>query len=367
MALATALFQKRVWLAARITGSRSLGELFGAHFQSTSIRVYFLVVLFLFAVPFAATLLGSAGELLARASGDAISRAMAIAVLAAFLFLASAIGGWRATVYIVAALSTVTVTLLIFSAVFAWSVFDGLSIFHKGFAVRDGILGDVLPGVIQFYQWHRTGSTGGRAVDHDGRPLLCAGGGRRRAEPVVRISCPHYEKPRRLRLVAGVDHFRTVRRRASAAWSHRGGFTGAERHLIRARGSFCGLRPACRRLRDCHADRDVAHRGRVFHNLRRQHCHYRAFAALCAAWSCAGRGTAHRARRAFGHLWRGGVTCRLLSGCRGSAFDARLAAVCSIVSCLSRPLLVPLDESQRGAGRTHCRQLCSWYLPSRPV
>jgi solute:Na+ symporter, SSS family len=149
-ALATALFQKRIWLAARITGSRSLGELFGAHFQSTSIRIYLLVVLFLFAVPFAATLLGSAGELLARASGDAIPRATAIAGLAAFLFLASAIGGWRANIYIVAALSTVTVVLLISSAAFGWLVFDGLSVFHKGFAVRDGILGDVLPGVIQF-------------------------------------------------------------------------------------------------------------------------------------------------------------------------------------------------------------------------
>ena len=40
VALAAALFQKRLWLAARITGSRSLGELFGAHFQSTSIRIY---------------------------------------------------------------------------------------------------------------------------------------------------------------------------------------------------------------------------------------------------------------------------------------------------------------------------------------
>ena len=44
---------------------------------------------------------------------------MAIAGLAAFLFLASALGGWRATVYIIAALSTVTVALLIFSAAFA--------------------------------------------------------------------------------------------------------------------------------------------------------------------------------------------------------------------------------------------------------
>jgi solute:Na+ symporter, SSS family len=150
VALAGALFQKRLWLAARITGSRSPGDVFGAHFQSASIRIYLLLVLFLFAVPFAAALLGSAGELLAQASGGAISRAPAIAGLAAFLFLASALGGWRATVYIIAALSTLTIVLLIFSAAFASSVFDGLSVFHKGFAVHEGILGNVLPGVVQF-------------------------------------------------------------------------------------------------------------------------------------------------------------------------------------------------------------------------
>jgi solute:Na+ symporter, SSS family len=150
VALAAALFQKRLWLAARITGSRSLGNVFGAHFQSASIRIYLLLVLFLFAVPLAATLLGSAGELLTRASGGAISRAPAIAGLAAFLFLASALGGWRATVYIIAALSALTIALLIFSAAFAGSVFDGLAVFHKGFALREGVLGIVLPGVIQF-------------------------------------------------------------------------------------------------------------------------------------------------------------------------------------------------------------------------
>ena len=150
VALVMALFQKRLWLAARMTGSRSLGEVLGAHYQSTSIRIYVLVVLLLFAVPFAATLLGSAGELLAQASGGALSRAAAISALAAFLFLAPALGGWRATIYIIAVLSTVILALLIFSASFAGLVFDGLSVFHKGFSVREGILGSVLPGVIQF-------------------------------------------------------------------------------------------------------------------------------------------------------------------------------------------------------------------------
>jgi len=150
VALVMALFQKRLWLAARLTGARSLGEVLGAHYQSASIRIYVLVVLFLFTMPLAASLLGSAGELLARASEGALSRAAAISALAAFLFLAGALGGWRATVYIIAVLSAVTLALLIFSASFAGLVFDGLSVFHKGFAVREGILGNVLPGVIQF-------------------------------------------------------------------------------------------------------------------------------------------------------------------------------------------------------------------------
>ena len=232
VALATALFQKRIWLAARITGSRSLGDVFGAHFQSTSIRIYSSAVLFLFAVPFAATLLGSAGELLARASGDAISRATGDRGLAAFLFLASAIGGWRATVYIVAALSTVTVALLIFSAAFGRPVFDGLSVFHKGFSVRDGVLGDVLPGVIQFT------SGIGREVPAAGLWTTTAILSFALAAVGVALSpsfgflVAHHEKPRRLRLVAGVDHFRTVRWRASSAWSHRRGYAWSERHLV---------------------------------------------------------------------------------------------------------------------------------------
>ena len=43
-----------------------------------------------------------------------------------------------------------TLALLVFSPSFASLVFDGLSVFHKGFSVREGILGNVLPGVIQF-------------------------------------------------------------------------------------------------------------------------------------------------------------------------------------------------------------------------
>jgi Na+/proline symporter len=79
VALAAALFQKRLWLAARITGSRALGDVFGAHFQSASIRIYLLLVLFLFAVPFAAARLGGrtagAGERWGNFAGVGYHRA----------------------------------------------------------------------------------------------------------------------------------------------------------------------------------------------------------------------------------------------------------------------------------------------------
>jgi solute:Na+ symporter, SSS family len=149
-ALVAALFQKRLWLAARIIGSRTVGQVFGVHYQSASLRIFFLVLLGIFAIPFAANLLGSGAELVAQLSGGNLTRATAVSLIAAFLFLTSAIGGWRATVYVVAALSTVAIGLLIFSAAFAGLVFDGLAVFGKGIATKDGILGDALPGVIQF-------------------------------------------------------------------------------------------------------------------------------------------------------------------------------------------------------------------------
>ena len=175
MALAAALFQNCLWLAGRITGSRSLGELFGAHFQSPSIRIYVLFVLFLFAVPLAATLLGSAGELLAQMSG-AQSRApwpSRNSRPSSFSPPRSADGALRSTSS--PHFRQSALVLSIFSAAFAGLAFDGLSIFQNGFVVRDGLLGNVLPGVIQLLQRNWPGSPCGRAVDYYGRSLVCSG------------------------------------------------------------------------------------------------------------------------------------------------------------------------------------------------
>lgn len=150
VALVAALFQKRVWLAARIGGARTIGDAMGSHFQSPSIRIYLLAVLFLFALPLAAHLLAETEELLGIASSGSMPRLPAIAGIAATLFLFSVLGGWRAVIFVCAALSVLAVTLMIFVAGFAAAVFDAAAMLRSDFAAHDGILMDAIPGVIQF-------------------------------------------------------------------------------------------------------------------------------------------------------------------------------------------------------------------------
>src|SRR5262249_34158250 len=82
VALAAALFQKRLWLASRITAARTMGELLGAYYGSPALRLYLLAVLFLFSVPGPAYFLGQAGGLPPPASPGATSRPLALSALA---------------------------------------------------------------------------------------------------------------------------------------------------------------------------------------------------------------------------------------------------------------------------------------------
>lgn len=150
VALAGALLQKRIWLASRITRLRTVGELMGEYFGSVAIRIYLLLVLFLFSIPFAGYCLGEAGALVAAASGGAIPSSLAIWTIAFFLFLHSVIGGWRAVVYGVAMQAFLVLTLLLFAAGFMGAAFDGLAFVTNGIATSQGILWDRIPGVIQF-------------------------------------------------------------------------------------------------------------------------------------------------------------------------------------------------------------------------
>jgi solute:Na+ symporter, SSS family len=148
--LCATLFQKRVWLAARITGTGTVGDALGAHYGSVSIRLYLLVVLFLFAVPFPAYLLSEAGELIAFATAGDVTRMAAISSLAVLLFVASALGGWRAVVYWSAALSFLVLVLMFFVTGFSAALSDEIALLNKGFMAGEGVLTDAIPGVIQF-------------------------------------------------------------------------------------------------------------------------------------------------------------------------------------------------------------------------
>lgn len=150
VALSSVLVQKRLWLAARVTGSRTVGDLMGDYFDSITIRLYLLSILFLFSVPVAAYLLTEIGRLVATASDGALPANLIIWATAFFLFLYSAIGGWRAVIYVVAAQSLLLLTLLAFTGAFAGTAFESLAFATRGIGVAEGILGDQIPGVIQF-------------------------------------------------------------------------------------------------------------------------------------------------------------------------------------------------------------------------
>lgn len=150
MGLAGALFQKRLWLASRILDAKSPGEVFARHYDSPSIRIYMLGVTFLFAVPLASYLLSEASGLLASASSGAISRLSAVFYIGIFTFIFASLGGWRAVVYVTAALSVLMGLLLIFMGGLITTALGDVALFHDGLKVAQGVLVDAIPGVIQF-------------------------------------------------------------------------------------------------------------------------------------------------------------------------------------------------------------------------
>ena len=150
VAIAAALFQKRLWVAARLTGLRTLGELIGAYYGSVTLRIFLLVILFLFAVPVSALALAQIGATLETATKSEISAGIAIWATAFFLFLFSVIGGWRGVVYVIAAESLLMLALMVVLAIFASTTFEHFAFAEGGIKTSSGILADQIPGVIQF-------------------------------------------------------------------------------------------------------------------------------------------------------------------------------------------------------------------------
>ncbi|WP_137389430.1 hypothetical protein [Rhodoligotrophos defluvii] len=148
VALCGALVQKRVWLAARIMGQRTIGDLIGDYYGSVALRIYLLVILFLFAVPFSAYCLAEIGALVE--SVTAVPASLTVWVVAFFLFLHAVIGGWRAVIYVAAGLALLVLALLLFTGGFVSLVFEPIAFTAQGIATTDGVLPDRIPGVMQF-------------------------------------------------------------------------------------------------------------------------------------------------------------------------------------------------------------------------
>ncbi len=149
-ALAGVLVHKRLLLAARISGHRTLGNLLSAYYGSVTLRVLTLVLVLLFAVPFAGQSLSRLGAIIASATGDTIERAEAIWACAFFLFLAGVIGGWRGTIYAIGAQAVVLVTLIVFVGVGGAAGLGWTALVYGDVPAPEGILSEAIPGVMQY-------------------------------------------------------------------------------------------------------------------------------------------------------------------------------------------------------------------------
>ncbi|MFN7599571.1 MAG: hypothetical protein ACK5PT_23115, partial [Cereibacter sp.] len=148
-AMAGFVVHKRLWVAARIAGMTSPGEALGRYYGSVTLRVVVLTLAILFALPFSAHLLSGTGQIVATATDGAVPRAVAVWVLAFFLFLPAVIGGWRASVLVFAMQAVLLAALFGAITAFAEGTLAAPGFLTTGIPVAEGILHDRIPGVIQ--------------------------------------------------------------------------------------------------------------------------------------------------------------------------------------------------------------------------
>jgi Na+/proline symporter len=148
-AMAGLMVHKRLWIAARISSMTSPGEALGRYYGSVTLRVAMLTLAVLFALPWSAHLLSGTAQMVETATGGAIPRAAAIWGLAFFLFLPAVIGGWRASVLVFAMQAVLLAVLFGAVTAFAEGSLAGPGFLTSGIPVANGILRDLIPGVIQ--------------------------------------------------------------------------------------------------------------------------------------------------------------------------------------------------------------------------
>lgn len=149
VAIAALMVWNRLWQATRVGGLSTPGEALGRYYESVALRVAALGLSLLFALPFAAHMLSSAAQLLESVTDGALPRAAGVWLLAFALAVPAIIGGWRATVLVLAMQAVLLAVLLPGLAVFAEIVLPGPGYPQTPIAVPEGVLWDRIPGVLQ--------------------------------------------------------------------------------------------------------------------------------------------------------------------------------------------------------------------------
>ena len=149
-AMASAVVQKRFRKSAQLLETASPAAILGRYFGSVTIRLFVVLVVCLFGLPFAADKLSQIADVMSDATGGAASRIGAIWVFAFVLFLTSVIGGWRGTVLVIAGSSFLMIVGMVFVGGFAAATLDKLAYLSGGIATAKTILPDQIPGVMQY-------------------------------------------------------------------------------------------------------------------------------------------------------------------------------------------------------------------------
>lgn len=149
VAIAAMLIWNRLWILTRLAGLTSPGDALGRYYDSIALRVVMMSLALLFAIPYSANILSETAHLLEISTTGRMPRAAAVWLFAIAFAVPAIIGGWRATVLVLAMQALFVV--LLFPAI---TLFAELTIASPGYPIRPtnlspGILWDQIPGVLQ--------------------------------------------------------------------------------------------------------------------------------------------------------------------------------------------------------------------------
>ena len=149
VAAAAMMVWNRLWLVTRLAGLATPAEALGRYYDSIAFRVAMMSLALLFALPYAADILSATARLFETATGGVIPRAAGVWLFALALAIPAIIGGWRATVLVLAMQALLMALLLPGVTLFTEITAAGAGYPNQPIAVADGVFWDRIPGVLQ--------------------------------------------------------------------------------------------------------------------------------------------------------------------------------------------------------------------------